>query len=317
MTTPPGPGLTPYVTPAILQQAPTGVSWNTIPSGSQVTPEQRTAEQWNIARRATAQADGYCNQILRASLDTEYIEGPDYYCTIQQATQNVRVILSRWPVTAITAIQVSPNSFPRSWTSVPSGYWDIETPPLGVYGTSAPAATGQGGQSVIFPSAYGGGWYLGRNGWVFQITYISGWPHCGLTAAAAAGDTTISVDDCTGWTISNQTMPAAAGATGTVYDPGGQLETVSVTSSSATTGPGTLTLASALSFNHPQYTMVSTMPSSIQWAVTLMSAAIALTRGATATSIHTIPGASSGDAKSPTGMVEEAELLLHAYRRVI
>lgn len=317
MTTPVGP-LTPYVSPAILQQAPTGISWNTIPGGSQVTPQQRTAEQWNICQRASSQADSYVNQILRATLDTEYAYGPDYYTTVQQATGNMRVILSRWPVTGITAISVSPNCFPRSWTALPTGYWDVETPVLGVYGTSAPTGSGQGGQSVIFSPLAGGGWWLGRRGYVFQITYVAGWPHCGLTTAVTAGTSSIAVDDCTGWALANESG-TTTGATGNVYDPGGQQETVQVTAATVTAGPGTLTLASPLMYNHPQGTIVSTMPPSIQWAVTLFSAAIALTRGATATSIHTIPGGGSGTPafKGPESLVEEGELLLHGYKRVI
>jgi hypothetical protein len=314
VTTPVGP-LTPYVTPAILQQAPTGVSWNSIPSGSQVTPQQRTAEQWNIAQRASSQADSYCNQVLRATSNTEYIQGPDYYATVQQATQNMRVILSRWPVTGVTAISVSANQFPRQWTALPAGYWDVETPVLGVYGSVAPTGSGQGGQSVIFSTQAGGGWWLGRNGYIFQITYVAGWPHCGLTTAVVAGAESIAVDDCTGWALPSES--GTVGATGNVYDPGGAQETVQVTASSVTAGPGNLTLASPLQYSHPVGTMVSTMPPSIQWATTLFSAAIALTRGATASSIHTIPSGASGDVKGPTGLVEEAELLLHGYRRVI
>jgi hypothetical protein len=319
MTTPVGP-LTPYVTPAILLQAPTGlpsISWNSIPSGSQVPQQQKTAELWNIAQRASSQADSYCNQILRATLDTEYLSGPDYYATVQQSTGNMRLILSRWPVTSIVAVSASPNCFPRSWTSLPAGYWDVEMPTMGVYGSTAPTASGQGGQAVIISPQAGGGWCLGRNGYRFQVEYTNGWPHCGLTEAVDAGATMISVDDCTGWAITSES--GAVGATGNVYDPGGQQEVVQVTASTVTAGPGTLTLASALTYNHPQGTLVSTMPASMQWAVTLFSTAIALTRGATATSIHTIPGAGSGTPamKGPESLVEEGELLLHGYRRTI
>jgi hypothetical protein len=316
LTTPVGP-LTPYVTPAILQQAPTGISWNTIPSGSQVSPQQRTAEQWNICQRATSQVDSYCNQILRATLDTEYTQGPDYYATLQQATGNMRVILQRWPVLAVTGISVSPNCFPRQYTALTTGYWDVENPVMGVYGSTAPTSSGQGGQAVIFSSQAGGGWSLGRNGYVFQISYINGWPHCGITTAVTAGAESVVVDDCTGWTTPSES--GSVGATGNVYDPGGQQEVVQVTASTATAGPGTLTLASALQYNHPVGTMVSAMPPSVQWATILFSAAIALTRGATATSIHTIPGGASGTPafKGPESLVEEGELLLHSLRRVI
>ena len=317
MTTPPVTGpLTPYVTPAILQQAPTGISWNTIPFGTQVTAEQRTAEAYNIAQRATTMCDAYCNQILRATLDTELVSGPDYYCTYQQGTGNMRIILSRWPVTSIVSVMVSPNCFPRSWTTLTSGYWQVESPTLGVYGSSAPASSGHGSQSIIISSQAGGGWYLGRNGFVFQIQYTNGWPHCSLTSAVEAGATTVPVDDCTAWAIDD--LAGYTGATGNVYDPGGQQEVIQCTAASVTAGPGNLTLASALNYNHPAGTMISTMPPTIQWAAVLFSTSIALTRGATATVVHsTSAGAAAGGMKGPETLNEEAELLLHGYRRVI
>jgi len=317
MTTPGGAGLTPYVTPAILTQAPTGISWNTIPFGTQVTPQQRTAEQWNICVRATSIADGYCNQILRATPSVEYVQGPDYYTTIQQNTGNIRIILSQWPVLSVESVMVSPNTFPRSWTEVPSGYWQPDQPIVSVYGTSAPPGSAQGGQAIIVSPLAGGGWWLGRNGFIFQVTYYAGWPHAGLMAAATAGAESLSVDDCSGWTITDP-MGNLVGARGVIYDGGGAEEIVSVTATSVAAGPGTLTLSSALLYDHPQYTMVSALPQTIQWACILLSTSIALTRGATATTVHTMPGGSAGPAmKGPETLTEEAELLLHSYRRVI
>lgn len=318
MTTPAvlvGP-LTPYVTPQILINAPTGISWNTIPPGSNVSQETRTAEQWNIAQRASTMADGYCNQVLRATLETERVQGPDYYATYQQATGNIRIILSQWPVLSVTAIQVSANTFPRSWTSLPSGYWDVETPAMGVYNATQPTAAGQGGQSIIFSGQAGGGWCLGRSGFVFQVQYVAGWPHTSLTSAVEAGATSIDVDDCTGWAVADEA--GTVGATGNVYDTGLQ-EVVQVTAASETAGPGTLTLASALNYNHASGVMVSTMPASIQWATILFATSIALVRGATATTAHSIPSGApnSPGGKGPDALAEEAELLLHPFRRVI
>jgi hypothetical protein len=317
VSTPPN-FLCPYVTPAILQQAPTGISWNTIPSGSQTTPQQKTAEIWSICQRATSMAEGYTNQQLRCTLNTEFVQGPDYYATYQQATGNMRIIMSRWPVTGIESVQVSPNCFPRSWTTLTAGYYAPEWPVIGTYGSTAPGGSGQGGQAIILSSLAGGGWWLGRNGYIFQVQYYSGWPHTQLTATAAAGATTVSVDDCTGWALSDEAGTTAT-TRGGVYDQGGQDEGVSVTAASATTGPGTLTLSAGLTYSHDPYTMVSALPQTIQWACVLFAAGIALTRGATATSIHTIPGGASGTPamKGPESLMEEAELLLHSYRRVI
>lgn len=317
MTTPAG-ALTPYITPEILTQAPTGISWNTIPSGSQTTAQQRTSEQWNICGRATSMIEGYCNQVLRCVLDTEFLQGPNYYVTVQQATGNIRAIMSRWPVLDIASVQVSPNCFPRQWTSLPAGYWAPETPIIGTYGTTAAGGSAQGSQSIIFSSQAGGQWWLGRDGFAFQIQYYSGWPHTGLSSASVAGTSTLAVNDCTGWALSSG-LTSVQTTRATIYDPGGSEEVVTATAASATTGPGNLTLASPTLYSHPAGTMVSTLPSTIQWAGVLFATSIALTRGATATSIHTIPGAGSGTPalKGPDSLMEEAELLLHAYRRVI
>lgn len=314
---PVGP-LTPYVTPEILTQAPTGISWSTIPPGRDVTYEMRLAEQANICQRATAQVDAYCNQVLRASIDNEQYSGPNFRMTIQNGTGNTRMILQRWPILQVISVQVAANAvFPRQWTSLSSNMWDIEWPPLGIYGTNAPSSAGEGGQSIVLAPGTTS-WYLGRNGYLIKVSYINGWPHTGLTAAAVAGATSISVDDCTGWAITSEAT-GVTGATGTVYDSGAQ-EVVQVTAASATSGPGTLTLASPLTFNHDTGVMVSTLPQSIIWATILFCTSIALTRGATSTTVQTIPGGggSSGTgAKEPSDVAGEAELLLNPFRRTI
>lgn len=317
MTTPAIGPLSPYITPAMLQAAPTGISWNTIPSGSQVTPEARAAEIWNICQRATSTAEGYCNQILRASLNTEFVLGPDYYATLQPATGNVRVILSRWPIMNIISASISPNAWPRQFTSITNGFWAAEVPVIGVYGSTAAGGSAQGGQAVILSAGFGGDWSLGRRGYVIQIQYVSGWPHASLTAPANVGDGVLQVDDCTGWAVTNDL--GLIGARGTLYDPGGNQEQLTVTAATQTSGPGTLTLSSTVQYAHQTNTMFTTLPQTITWACILYAASIALTRGATATSVHTIPGGGAGTPalRGPESLLEEAELLLHSYKRVI
>jgi hypothetical protein len=41
------------------------------------------AEQTNICWRASGIIDNYCNQVLRATVDTEYLSGPNYRVTVQ------------------------------------------------------------------------------------------------------------------------------------------------------------------------------------------------------------------------------------------
>jgi hypothetical protein len=314
MTLPVGP-LAPYITPAMLTAAPTGISWSTIPPGRTTTDEERYAEQLNICMRATGEVDAWCNQVLRATIDTETVTGPDFRMTFQQATGNTRVIMSRWPVLDVVQVRVSANQVPRSWTTLPANQAEPEWPPIGVYGASQPSDAGGGGQSILI----GGGainWGLGRMGYAAQVQYVNGWPHCSLTEAVAEGATTVEVDDCTGWALTGS--GGQPGAVGTFYDAGSQ-EVGQVIASSVTAGPGTLTLSSPLRYAHAANVLFSCLPQSVQWAAMLFSAAQALTRGATSTTVQTIPGGqgSSQGRAGADGLVDRAKKTLQPFRRTI
>jgi len=281
-----------------------------------------------MAARATARVDGYLNQTLRATSDIELVHGPDYRVTVGPASggayptpywgnsgaQNARIILSRWPVLSVTQVQTCPNSvWPRQWTTLPAGFAEPEVPPLGVYNSVSPGGSAEGGQAVIVGGGYINRSY-GRNGWAIQVTYLNGWPHCSLTSAVAAGVTSLPVNDCTGWAIAS--YYGAAGATGTIKD-SGQQEPVHVTASSAAAGPGTLTLSSPVSYPHQAGTIVSTLPAAVEQACIYFAAAEALTRGATSTTIHAIAGTGQSSSGGARELIEEGELLIHAYRRTI
>src|SRR5258707_15015855 len=79
-----GPG-TAYITPDVLRRAPTGIDWTSIPSRRSSTLEQR-AEQANMCLRATGMVNSATNQVLRATLDTEFFSGPDWRGTGQQGS---------------------------------------------------------------------------------------------------------------------------------------------------------------------------------------------------------------------------------------
>jgi hypothetical protein len=258
--------------------------------------------------RATAMIDAYCNQVLRATIDTETVSGPHFRLTVQN-NGNARVILSRWPVTQIISGRWAHNSPPYQWTPIGAQYMVPEVPPIGIYGTSAPSASGDGGQAVIIGS--GAGW--GRRGIVVEITYVNGWPHAGITASANAGDAALAVDDCTGWA---PVTPGGQGAAGTVFGAGTQ-ELVTCTAASATSGPGILTLASALAYDHVPGTLVSSLPQQVQWAAINFAVAQALTRGATATTVQSVSGAAAGGGRGPEDLSGEAELLCHPFRRTV
>jgi hypothetical protein len=307
----------------MLTSAPTGVSWSIIP-WPKATTEQQLAEQNNICWRATTLIDGFVNQAMRSTVDTEQRSGPgDYRINLEQATGNVRWILSRWPVTEILAIQTSYNGFPRQWTQVPAGYYDIENPVIGLYNSYVPGGSaGSGGQSIIIAPGYGG-WWNGRNGFRFSATYLNGWPHAGITANATSGATTITVDDVTGF----------AGASAYIYD-GSQSEAVHITSVTANTpltlpnsggtapaGPGTLTLSSPLTFPHsgstPASVVISSLPADVIWATVLASMAQALESGITSVSIQNITGSQTAGGHGVSDLHLQWETIMEPYRRVI
>lgn len=284
---------TPYVTAGMLVNAPTGVSWSTIPEpGSDSTAQ--LAELTNICWRATSIVDTYCNQVLRATVDNEQLTGPGARRVgFQPGTLNGLLVMSRWPVTEVLAIQTSPNrSFPRVWTPIPAGMFEVEHPLINLYSDAASATGPDGGASIVVAPGYIPPLSCGRNSTRALVSYTNGWPHTSLTTAAGVGATVLHVDDVTGFT----------GVSAFVYD-GAETETVSVLSVSATTpmnlpngvgtaraGPGTVTLSSGLANPHDVGVVLSALPANVIWAAALAAAAQALEAGITSISVQNIPG---------------------------
>lgn len=307
-------GPSPYVTPGILTQAPLGVAWDSIPPYKGVTEAQRLAEQANICARATALVDGCCAQPLRATTDALVLYGPGARVGARDDGP-AELILKRWPVLEIVSVQVARNCLPYVWTPVPAGMCWIKNPVSGLYGSVAPVAAAEGGQAILVSSRYVN-WRYGPGGTAIEVQYVNGWPHCGITAAVAAGATQVQVDDCTGWAVTNP-LTGLTGATGTVYDAGNQ-EVVQVAAVSAAAGPGTLTLASPLQSRHAAGTMLSALPQDVVWAAALLAAAQALTRGATSTTVLQAPGSkSSGGADRAMSLTKQAKAILAPFARII
>jgi hypothetical protein len=307
---------TPYVLPSMLLAAPTGIQWSTVGATVRPTDQQQFDEQLNLCRRATSMIDGYCNQPLRATIDTETLFGPGDLRFQMRNAGVARLLLSRSPVTSVIGGQVSvAASFPAQWTTIPANGFKIEKPVIGVYGTTSPGGSGDGGAAVLLGPGYVSWWWAGRYGYQVEVQYVNGWPHGSLTEAAAAGDVTVSVDDCTGW---GPPAGLATGAVGTLHDPGNQ-EIFTVSSATATSGPGLLTLTAPLAYEHPVGVMATTLPESVIQAGILFCVSQALVRGATATTIQAVPGSGAGTGGVASAMhhAVEAEHLIHPYRRII
>lgn len=300
----------------MIRDAPTGMPWSIIPF-PKASSAQQAAEQANIAWRATNRVDAWCNQPLRATLNTETLQGPDYRVTVD-ASGVARAMTSRWPVTAVLAGQVSPRAtIPRQWQAIPVSSMDLESPPMGTYGTTVEGASGAGDQAILIAPGYVS-WFAGRNGYTVQLAYLNGWPHSGLLEAAVAGDQVLQVDDVTSF----------AGASAFLYD-GGNTETINVVSVAAAapqtlwnsavvaTGPGTLTLAAPLTANHVVGIVCSALPQDITQASILFSAAQVLDAGVTSITIQTVSGAKQVGASGRDELIKEAQDILRPYRRVI
>lgn len=303
---------TPYVSPAILRAAPTGIVWNTVGAAARPDDQQQENEQANLCYRATSMINGFCNQPLRATIDIETLYGPGDFRFNIQPNGNARLLMSRSPVTDVLGGRISAAmAFPASFSPVSGANFKIERPLVGVYGTTAPGGSGDGGQAVLMAPGWAT-WVGASYGWQVEVTYVNGWPHGSLLSGATSGQSVIRVDDCTGW---GPPMGYSTGAAGTIHDPGNQ-EEIAVLAASAQSGPGTLTLSAPLAYDHPGGCIVTTLPPSIMQAAILFAVSQALVRGATATTIQSVPGSASGG-RSSMDYAREAEMLVQPYKRVI
>lgn len=279
--------------------------------------------------------DRFCRQVLRSTLAVEYFNGPGIpRCNVDPNTGNGVLQTKWWPVTEVLAIQLSSSrAFPRVWTPVTAGQWDIRHPLISIGDSASATAPGGGwtvdvapgwitwggcGRGIATPNGSwrGGG---GRGGLRVQLAYFNGWPHTSLTDAAADGETVLSVDDVTGWT----------GASGFAYD-GSATEPLFVESVSANSpitlpddagtvqaGPGTITLSSPLNFGHQEDVLISALPADVMQAAILACSMQALEGGIDAITIQDVSGGHSSTGTDTDAMAKMFAEKLGDYRRVM
>jgi hypothetical protein len=311
----------PYITPAIIANAPTGVPWSMIPTPG-AAALAAYAEQNNMCWRSTDEMDRICNQQLRATLDVEEETGPDFRITVENSTGIAHMQASRWPILSVIGAQVSPAAaFPPSWSVLPAGKVRPRTQLISAYGSTTPGADATGPSEFAIAPGYVTAWG-GRNGTLVQVAYLNGFPHAGLTATANAGAQQLAVDDVT----------AFLGAAPVIYD-GANTEQVTVQSVTANApltvmgaqvpvGPGTVTLAAPLAYTHtvtPGETqvLVTSMPANLQWAGILLCAEQALEAGIEGLVISDVRGDAQSSGGSLKDLKLEAELILSSYHRAI
>lgn len=245
-------------------------------------------------------------------------------------TDQYMLVMRQWPISEILAIQYACNRPPLTWNTVASDKYLINHPLIGQYTDTASATAPDGGWSIqVDPCAIGGssGGLYGpargargrRNGLRLLVSYTNGWPHTSLTSDAAAGATTLEVDDVTGW----------VGASGFAYD-GSFTEQVAVTAVAANTplplpngvgtaqaGPGAVTLSSPLSYAHSEGTLVSALPAGVMQATILIATSQVLDSGIESISAQTLSGSTSLGGTGVADLIGQIKDLLNPYRRVI
>lgn len=300
----------PYITPAMLLGFATGIAWNSWPARNS-TDQQRYAAQLNVCARATGMVDLRLNMPVRATVNVETFRGPGTFEVQNDAAGVTKILTSRNLVTAVLGGRISASgAFPPSWTTIPADQFEPANSVGTAPGSTAPGAAGDGGQTIRLAPGWVN-WWAGRESSRLEVRYVSGWPHASLSAAAAAAETTVAVDDITAWD----------GAVGVVYDDVQEAVTVSSVTpdvADAVTGPGTLTLTVGLSNPHEAGVLVSCLPANIQLATAYLASAEALQRGATATAVQAISGSSTGGGpQSAADYVKMAYDMIDNYGRVI
>lgn len=308
----------PYLSVQELISAPTGIDWASIPKRG-ASAQDQLAEQTQLCLRVSARMDEIASQNLQATVDTEEQRGPDFWLTVDNQTGEGRLVCSRWPILSIVSGQWAPSaSYQQSgppWTAIPTWQMRTDSVLLGELGTLAPGASAAGPNAILLAPGVVD-WSNGRRGCRVQVTYVNGWPNAIVQASTgkpngpASGDSSIHVDDITGW----------AGVAGTAYD-GALTEPVSVQSvtpdtTGAIAGPGLLNLAAPLIDPHAPGSRISAMPSSLQWAGLLIATSMALTRGATAIAAQSVRGTLMGSGRSIEDLNVEAEGILLPYARI-
>lgn len=301
-----------------------GISWGSFPkSGS--SPADQLAAQLEICWVVTSEMDTLAAQTLRATVDVEQEFGPDFIVTILPNGW-ARFLLSHWPILRLVSAQyASAGSIPPiTWTAIPATSMITEHTGLPTTGTIVPSGAGPGPTAALIAPGYID-WNAGRKGYLVQVTSINGYPTAGIDTAVLAGATTIHVDDVTGWWDPVQ----LAGARGTIYDPPLR-ETVTVAGmtpdvAGAISGPGTLTLASALQFNHTPgeasttlpntNILLSSMPNAVIQAGMYLATHYGLIRGGTSAVVQSSrPQSTQGSGGSQ--WYDRAEKLLSRFARV-
>lgn len=295
-----------YITPSYLTNYPSSVDWGIIPVVKS-TNAQQVESQTEICQRATAFADSFIGQPMRATLNTHQGQTDDGRLTIDPTTGNGVFRTPYAPIISVVGVSVSPaQAFPPVFNALPSGSFRTQ----GVFTSPYPYPNGSGLEPRYIQIQPG---YVTKYPpTLLQTAYVNGYPHAALTADATATDTTLQVDEVVGF----------AGASAYLYD-GANTELVavaSVTADNATTGvgahgPGTVTLEAGLALDHASGVLLSSFPTDFLEGCVMHGLSRVMMRGSTAVVMASLTGgATSSGANKAATYLAEAKQIFRRYQ---
>lgn len=281
---------TPYLTVAEFKQAPTAVDVDDlVGGGSAAVNDQELA---NVIARASSWIDSECNQVLGATVDTETFRG-------RVSRDGMLKVHPRYnPI--LEVVSASFGSNPQMLSSLdPTTAWIEE-------------------ESVVFPLTGLASSWLGQIQFsrvyaptaqqYVSMTYVNGYANALLTASADTGDTSITVNDATGF-IPNQKFM--------IYDAEFTELCVVAPSFVPVQGAATVPLVSGLQHDHTADVNASALPPAVKQAAIYMTSVILKARGNGTLVMGTLTPSQFMEA-NPSAMndYQSALKLLRPYRRV-
>lgn|GEM_PF-2656369 len=292
---------TPYVSAAAFRAHPTYLDTDGL-LPDEPDPDVQTAELTSLLVQASAWADNQCDQPLGAHLYTQNTR------VRADRVGMLRIHADHKPVRSVTSF--SYGSSPTSLTALASPQVWVEDDANMVF-TVGGASTGWSGSLQVGFGASPGGEFFARVG------IVAGYVATLTTAAATAGDTSLTVADPTG---------IEPGSRYTIWEPG-RMETVTVSPlwqpPAATTAPAptSVLLAEPLASDHAEGNDFSGLPGDARLAIVKYTIALLLRPDTSAEAEFpdsTTNSSTRGKDPRRTGLgyVDEARKILRSYQKV-
>jgi hypothetical protein len=292
----------PYISVAEFLASPTWLDLNDlIEDGSAA---QQTAEQYNQILKASAWADNYIRQPLRAHYQVDNLQ-----CRVDKLGR-IFIHPHHLPVRQVVAVSYGSDLNNMTQATIgPSTAWVEDSRGIII---ALSGINGAWASTLQFGSAPSPSTQV-----YVQVEYIAGYGHGIITANSLAGATSLSVDSTLGFQKPATSLAGNSygGSVARIWEPAleeaGAVQGIS---------GGALTFSAPLANAHSVGINVSELPAEVKQAVTQYAAGLLLRENATnALPFPGAPGPTTmrdGGGGVAGGLINEAEMCLSKYRRV-